>query len=103
MVLKSYLDTYKDADEAHRDSITAHLNMLQQVDQDWTNALVSDSKEALEAYLQKYPNTPHKNEIWNKIDSIDWQLARETTRWMLIRHTWMHMPTVLISKRLRLP
>ncbi len=60
MVLKSYLDTYKDADEAHRDSITAHLNMLQQVDQDWTNALVSDSKEALEAYLQKYPNTPHK-------------------------------------------
>ena len=76
MVLKSYLDTYKDADEAHRDSITAHLNMLQQVDQDWTNALVSDSKEALEAYLQKYPNTPHKNEIWNKIDSIDWQLAK---------------------------
>lgn len=76
MVLKSYLDTYKDADEAHRDSITAHLNMLQQVDQDWTNALVSDSKEALEAYLQKYPNTPHKNEIWNKIDSIDWQLAQ---------------------------
>lgn len=50
--------------------------MLQQVDQDWTNALVSDSKEALEAYLQKYPNTPHKNEIWNKIDSIDWQLAQ---------------------------
>ena len=77
MVLKSYLDTYKDADEAHRDSITAHLNMLQQVDQDWTNALVSDSKEALEAYLQKYPNTPHKNEIWNKIDSIDWQLAQK--------------------------
>ena len=78
MVLQSYLDTYKDADEAHRDSIMAHLSMLQQVDNDWTNAVVSGSKEALEAYLQKYPNTPHKQEIWNKIDSIDWQVAQNT-------------------------
>lgn len=75
MVLQSYLDTYKDADEAHRDSIMAHLSMLQQVDNDWTNAMVSGSKEALEAYLQKYPNSPHKQEAWNKIDSIDWQMA----------------------------
>lgn len=77
MVLQSYLDTYKDADEAHRDSIMAHLNLLQQGDQDWTNALVSGSKEALEAYLQKYPNSPHKQEVWNKIDSIDWQVASD--------------------------
>ena len=75
MVLQSYLDTYKDADQAHRDSIQAHLTLLQQVDQDYTNALVSGSKDALEAYLQKYPNSPHKQEIWNKIDSIDWQMA----------------------------
>lgn len=78
MVLQSYLDTYKDADEAHRDSIMAHLGMLQQVDQDWTNALVSGSKEALEAYIQKYPNSPHKQEAWNKIDSIDWEFAKTT-------------------------
>ena len=78
MVLQSYLDTYKDADEAHRDSIMAHLNMLQLVDKDWTNAIVSGSKEALEAYLQKYPNSPHKQEAWNKIDSIDWEFAKTT-------------------------
>lgn len=76
MVLQSYLDTYQDADEAHRDSIMAHLDMLKQVDQDWTNAVVSGSKEALEAYLQKYPNSPHKQEVWNKIDSIDWNVAK---------------------------
>ena len=76
MVLQSYLDTYKDADEAHRDSIMAHLDMLKQVDQDWTNAVVSGSKEALEAYLQKYPNSPHKQEVWDKIDSIDWNVAK---------------------------
>ncbi len=44
MVLQSYLDTYKDADEAHRDSIMAHLELLKQTDQDWTNAVVSGSK-----------------------------------------------------------
>lgn len=76
MVLQSYLDTYKEADEAHRDSIMAHLDLLKQVDKDWTNAMVSGSKEALEAYLQKYPNSPHKQEIWNKIDSIDWNVAK---------------------------
>ena len=76
MVLQSYLDTYKDADEAHRDSIMAHLDMLKQVDQDWTNAVVSGSKEALEAYLQKYPNSPHKQEVGDKIDSIDWNVAK---------------------------
>ncbi len=77
-VLQSYLDTYKDADEAHRDSILSHLELLKQTDQDWTNAVVSGSKEALEAYLQKYPNSPHKQEAWNKIDSIDWNFAKAT-------------------------
>ena len=76
MVLQSYLDTYKTADEAHRDSIMAHLELLKNIDQDWTNALVSGSKQALEEYLQKYPNSPHKQEAWNKIDSIDWNVAK---------------------------
>ena len=76
MVLQSYLDTYKDADEAHRDSIMAHLDLLKQNDQDWTNAVVSGSKEALEAYLQKYPNSLHKQEALLKIDSLDWNVAK---------------------------
>ena len=76
MVLQSYLDTYKDADEAHRDSITAHLDRLKQTDQDWTNAVVSGSKDALQAYLEKYPNSIHKQEAINKIDSIDWNVAK---------------------------
>lgn len=78
MVLQSYLDTYKDADEAHRDSIMAHLELLKQTDQDWTNAVVSGSKEALQAYLDKYPDSPHKQEVLNKIDSIDWNVAKAT-------------------------
>ena len=76
-VLQSYLDTYKDADQAHIDSIMSHLNALKTIDNDWTNAVVSGSKEAIEAYLQKYPNSPHRQEARNKIDSIDWQVAKK--------------------------
>lgn len=76
-VLQSYLETYKDADQAHIDSIMSHLNMLKTLDTEWTNAIVSGSKEAIEAYLQKHPNSPYRQEAWNKIDSIDWQIAKK--------------------------
>ena len=80
LVLQSYLDTYKDASEAHRDSIQAHLTLLKQVDQDWTNAVVSCSKTALEDYLSKHPDSPHKSEAIHKIDSLDWiQASTENT------------------------
>ncbi len=71
-VLQSYLDKYGDAPEEHRDSIEAHLGMLKQIDQDWTNALVSGSKSALEQYLSAHPNSPFKAIAMHKIDSIDW-------------------------------
>lgn len=76
MDLQSYLDIYKDAPQEHIDSIQAHLSLLKQGDMDWTNAIVSGSKEALQAYLQKYPNSTHKQEAINKIDSIDWAFAK---------------------------
>lgn len=74
-VLQSYLDTYVDADPAHRDSIQSHLARLQMADTEWTNAVVSGSKSALEAYMAKYPNSAHTAEANQKIDSIDWGAA----------------------------
>ncbi len=76
MVLQSYLDTYKDADQAHIDSIQSHLTQIKQGDMDWTNALVSGSREALLAYIQKYPGSTHKKEVEYKIDSLDWVHAK---------------------------
>ena len=64
--------TFTDAPKAHIDSIQAHLFMLQQGDKDWTNALVSNSKSLLEAYIANHPDSPHKAEAEHKIDSIDW-------------------------------
>lgn len=71
-VLQTYLDTNPDAPEAHRDSIEARLENLKQTDIDWTNAVVSGSRTALEDYLTKHPNSEHKAEAIHKIDSLDW-------------------------------
>lgn len=75
LVLQSYLDTYKDAPQEHRDSISAHLAQIKQNDQDWANAVVSNSKTILQDYMNKYPNSSHRAEAARKIDSIDWAQA----------------------------
>ena len=72
LVLQGFLDTYKDATPAHRDTIQAKLKMIKLGNQDWTNALVSNSKSALQDYLKNYPNSEHKALAMHKIDSIDW-------------------------------
>lgn len=75
-VLQNYLNQYLDAPEEHIDSIQAHLEMLKQIDQDWTNALVSGSRSAIEQYLATHPNSPFKSIALHKIDSIDWCTAQ---------------------------
>lgn len=76
LVLQNYLNTFGDnAPEAHVDSIQAHLKMLQQADADWTNTCVSGTKTALEDYLSRHPDSPHRQEALHKIDSLDWSLA----------------------------
>lgn len=72
LVLQTYLDNYKDAPEAHLDSIATHLEKLRQMDADWSNAVVSNSKQALIDYLAKHPDSEHKAEAQRKIDSLDW-------------------------------
>lgn len=74
-VLQNYLNAFADAPEAHRDSIEAHLSMLGQLDKDWTDAVVSGSRSAIENYLRQHPDTPHKAEAYHKLDSIDWCVA----------------------------
>lgn len=75
MVLKMYLSRYADASQAHRDSVNVRLEMLSQKDTDWMNAVTSGTKNALEDYINNNPNSPHKGEALNKIDSIDFAIA----------------------------
>lgn len=79
-VLQDYLDSFKDAPQEHIDSIEAHLKILQMNDAEWTNTLLSNSKTALQNYLDKHPGTIHQAEIEHKIDSIDWSsCSRQNT------------------------
>lgn len=76
-VLQNYLENYLDAPESHIDSIQAHFDLLKKVSQDWTNALMSGSRSALEQYIAQYPNSPFKSIAIHKLDSIDWQTANQ--------------------------
>lgn len=71
-VLQDYLDSFKDAPQEHIDSIQGHLDLLRQNDSEWTNALLSNSKSALQQYIESHPNSLHRTEALHKIDSIDW-------------------------------
>lgn len=72
LVLHGYLDTFRDAPQAHRDSILAHLEAIKSNDKDWENALASASGIALQNYLDIHPNSPHRAVAMHMIDSIDW-------------------------------
>ena len=75
LVLQTYLDNFTEAPTAHRDTIAAHLNAIIQGDREWTNAVVSGSKAAIEDYLKNHPNSNHTLEAKHKIDSLDWVQA----------------------------
>lgn len=77
-ILKSYLLRYPDAPEAHRDTIEAHLMKIQRVSEDWNNAVLSNSRSALKRYLDENPESPHRQEALNKIDSLDWLAAQKS-------------------------
>lgn len=79
-VLQDYLDSFKDAPQEHIDSIQAHLEILKMNDTEWTNVIISNSKTALQQYIDNHPNSLHKTEALHKIDSIDWaQCSRQNT------------------------
>ena len=78
-VLKNYLKENPSASKAHRDSISARLKVLttttqdmQQADNELSVALTSNSKEVLQHFIAKYPDSKHRGELEAKIDEIDW-------------------------------
>ncbi|MCD8202792.1 MAG: zinc ribbon domain-containing protein [Prevotella sp.] len=76
MILQGYLDNYSDGPQEHIDIIREHLRKLSLEETEWNDAVVNGTRAALNSYLEKYPDTPHKQEIMDRIDSIDWVQAR---------------------------
>mgnify|MGYP002619986594 CR=1 FL=1 len=73
LLLQEFLDAFKNATQAHRDTVAAHLQMIRQAETDWNNAVVTHTRTAIMEYLEKYPDTSHRAESKNIIDTIDWQ------------------------------
>lgn len=76
-VLQNFLDIYKEASVAHRDSITAHLQQLMKIDRDWQNAVASQSKAALQLFIDRNPENIHIPEARLIIDSLDFEVAKQ--------------------------
>lgn len=76
MVLQSYLETYADAPEDHIATIQSHLEQLQQLSQEWNDAVISGTKSAIEQFLANHPDSPYKALAQSKIDSLDWETAQ---------------------------
>lgn len=72
VILQAYLDNFKDAPQEHIDSVNACLVRLNRHETEWSNALMSKTKSALFDFINDFPDSRHKQEALNIIDSIDW-------------------------------
>ena len=72
LVIEEYLNKYKDMNPEHRDSLQARLAVIQEMDKEWTDVVVSGSRDQLEHYAKTHPDSPHKAEALDKLDSMDY-------------------------------
>ena len=71
LVIEEYLNKYKDKNPEHRDSLQARLAIIQEIDKEWNDVVISGSRDQLEHYAKTHPDSPHKTEAINKVDSMD--------------------------------
>lgn len=103
VILQSYLDTYKNAPTAHRDSVLAILNALRSADPAWDSARRSGDVAALKRYLQQNPNSTHKKEALDMIDELDWKSALQThdfANYLSLHQNGRHASAAVDSVRL---
>jgi uncharacterized OB-fold protein len=72
LVIEEYLNKYKDTNPEHRESLQARLAVIQQIDKEWTDVLITGSRDQIEQYAKTHPDSPHKAEAMNKVDSMDY-------------------------------
>ncbi len=75
VVLRSYLDIYKDAPSEHRDSVIMRMRELLAIDEEWDSTVVRNTRADYEGFISRYPGNMHIAEALMRIDSLDWQRA----------------------------
>ena len=91
LVIEEYLNKYKDKNPEHRDSLQARLAIIRQIDKEWTDVVISGSRDQLEQYIKTHPDSPHKAEAINKVDSMDFaHVMKDKTIDAFIKYVKQH-------------
>lgn len=82
-VAENYLSLFADAPQEHRDSVLAHLDALKTTEDEWREVATTDGRSAAVAatriadFLRRHPDTRHRKEALELIDSLDFIVCRE--------------------------
>ena len=75
-VIQQYLNKYKQSISLeHRNEAESLLKKLTQSSENWNAVLSKNDRKTFQEYLDANPNTPYKQVILSKLDSIDWASA----------------------------
>lgn len=102
-ILKSYLDTYSDAPQEHRDSVMALLNAIAASDPEWEKVKSSNDANALRQYLAQNPKSEHRQEAMAMIDELDWKAALQThdfANYLSLHQNGRHAPEAVDSVKM---
>ena len=102
-ILKSYLDTYSDAPQEHRDSVMALLNAIAASDPEWEKVKSSNDANALRQYLAQNPKSEHRQEAMGMIDELDWKAALQThdfANYLALHQNGRHAPEAVDSVKM---
>lgn len=75
-VLQQYITDYEQtAPIAHIQEARKLLTSLQGIKDDWADVEKQNTRTGYASYLKAHPDTPHKQQIEEKLDSMDWATA----------------------------
>ena len=75
-VLQGFLYTYHDAPREHRDSVQTLLTAMNSMEREWNDAVVSNTRAALQHYIDEHPGSKYEKMALSRIDSLDWMSAQ---------------------------
>ncbi|MDO5446931.1 MAG: zinc ribbon domain-containing protein [Prevotellaceae bacterium] len=74
--MQEYLDLNPELPEVKRKAIERKIAQLNIVQEAWNDAVGSESRSALVAFVRRFPDDAHVHEANNMIDSLDWVTAK---------------------------
>ena len=75
-VVEQYLKAFPDAPQQHINAINARKGKLLQEEQDWKNALASQSTSIVQHYIDTHQDGRFLDDALGQLDSLDWETSK---------------------------